>query len=66
LHPGSTAHTSLDEYREAFQLMQAGDRRAAAQFRRLARLYPQDSLVALHAQRLEAGKKGAEIRLSEK
>jgi adenylate cyclase len=53
-------------YLKAFELMQNGDSNAAAAFNDLARLYPQDALIAFHTERLAKNAVGSRILLAEK
>jgi class 3 adenylate cyclase len=53
-------------YRDAFDRMERGDPGARPAFAELARTTPRDSLVALHASRLEAGETGTTIVMKEK
>jgi adenylate cyclase len=53
-------------YEQAFAALQRGDGGAREAFERLAAARPQDPLVRLHLNRLQAGEKGAVIALAEK
>lgn len=53
-------------YLEAFRLMEAGDPKAPAAFRRLSGTFPDDPLAAFHARRLGAGEKGSTVVMDEK
>ena len=53
-------------YREAFALMAAEDPSAPDVFARLLQTYPDDKLIALHAERLADGDQGSTIILKEK
>lgn len=66
LQSGSTALAYLKEYCEAYRRMAMQEPGAADAFIRLSKLHPDDGLVALHANRLTAGEKGATLKLLEK
>jgi adenylate cyclase len=57
---------NLDEYENAYALMEGCDPDAVDCFRLLSERYPDDRLIAFHACRLEAGNYGTAIILSEK
>ena len=60
------AAPEIEEYMQAWRLLEAGDPGAATAFARLAERYPADGLIAFHAIRLEAGMSGPVIRLAGK
>ncbi len=53
-------------YLKAFELMQSGNSNAAAAFNDILRQYPQDALIAFHAERLAKNDLGSRILLAEK
>jgi hypothetical protein len=64
LHPEEAGTERLRAYEEAFEQMTSGDAEALDAFRALERERPDDALVRLHRQRLEAGERGAVLTLS--
>jgi len=56
----------LDAYNHAFELMCSKDDKARQAFIDLAIKYPQDTLIALHGQRLRHGASGVTITLKDK
>ncbi len=54
------------EYRQAYHLLEAGDPAAAEAFADLTARYPEDGLIAFYALRLEAGKPGVAIEMTQK
>ena len=63
---GDSKSEYISEYLKAFELMQNEDSSAAAAFSDISRLYPRDSLVAFHRERLAQNDMGTRILLSEK
>ncbi len=51
----------LDEYQEAYGLLQAGDERGRRKFQELARQYPDAAPIALHARRLARGERSLDF-----
>lgn len=56
----------LDEYMSAYRAMDARAPESPATWQALARHYPQDALVAWHAQRLQRGESGVQVVLNDK
>ena len=63
---GDSKAKYISEYLKAFELMQNEDSSAATAFSDISRLYPRDSLVAFHRERLVKNDLGARILLAEK
>lgn len=53
-------------YLAAYESMRAGDAQARDRFEELARRWPDDAVIAMHAKRLRRGAHGARITLEEK
>lgn len=66
LHDSEAKSERVLRYAEAFELLVAGDSAAAGRFSDLLGIYPDDSLVALHAGRLASGGEGDLIILKGK
>ena len=66
LHDDAPELEWVDVYREVYDLMAGGDRRALGAVRLLERERPGDALVRFHRRRLEAGERGVLVDLSRK
>lgn len=60
------AQAPLADYTQAYAAMQAEDAQAAELFAQLASQWPDDPLVSLHHQRLQAGERGDVIQMQQK
>jgi hypothetical protein len=58
--------TLVEEYRKAYQALVAGDPRAEEMFAALRETYPDDPLVKLHSERIEAGESGVTLIIRKK
>ena len=66
VHAAESGDERHQAYREAFALMAQGDIRAGSRFADLAATWPDDGLIAFHAERLARGLGGERVVLSRK